>query len=525
MSVNAIKKEPLRSCVLILAPAAMLMFGSVNCAAAQSVRAETRRADTVEELQKLVPSNVKVTSAVQGLTSELVAYTRVDGVITVDNPGPSQIHFMAALPKTFNGRYFMMSQGGTGGQVPDPDPALLREGYVVASNDRGTKPAFNIDSSVWSDPVQGVNLAHRGVHAAAVATQQLTRAYYGVSSFHRYMAGCSGGGVAGWNNMRSHGADDFDGIVIGDSAPVGPTNTVQWARILQYLLNHPDGWISPALLAAAQKAIIQKYDGVDGAIDGIIQDERLIHFDEDVLRTIGFSEAQMKMFRFARADWTYRLTTPTLTMRGLPLTRLTDWTTWYFGTQPPPWTDLTPPGAPLSYLSTKAVFDALPSKPDLRKVNLDDPKVQALYARPDGSTTAPFDFRKFRDGGGKVLLYFGNDDPIGAFLPYAVPAIEGSRALEANPQDLDTWLRGFSVPGMLHCRGGVGPDDVPQQAFKAIVDWVEKGTAPQSMTAHRRDGRSFLLCPEPSRAVFSGGTKNPKSLDVNDSSNWSCKSL
>ncbi|MGE0409060.1 MAG: tannase/feruloyl esterase family alpha/beta hydrolase [Amphiplicatus sp.] len=479
---------------------------------------------TVEALQKMLPANAEVLSATTAQTPDYVQYVRVDGVVTVDDPGPWPVRFMLALPEKFNGRYFMISQGGTGGSVPDPDPGMLREGFAVAAMDRGTKPAFSTDPSVWSDPVQGLNLAHRAMHAAAVATQQLTRAYYGVSSIHRYTAGCSGGGVAGWNHMRAHGADDFEGVVIGDGSAFAPANNVQWARMLQYLLNHPEGWIPPDLMAAAEKAVIEKYDGADGAADGIIQDARLIDFDVNVLRDAGLSDAQIKAVQFANASWTYHLANSPITVRGLPITRMSDWTNWYFGTKPPPWTDLDWPEAPRAYPGTKSFFEALPGKPDLKTVNLDDPEGQTFFIRPDGSSSGPFDFHKFRDGGGKVIAYFASDDPIGSFLQYGLPALEGARALEDDPHNIGNWMRLFSIPGMLHCRGGAGPDDVPQQTLNALIAWVEKGEAPDSILAHRKDGRSFLLCPEPMRATFKGGGENADALDVNDAANWACAS-
>jgi len=486
-------------------------------AQAQTVAMAPPGRPTVEGLQPLLPANAKLLSATLAQTVSGLPYLRLDGVVTVDNPGPWPVRFSLALPERFNGRYFMTSQGGTGGRVPDPDPELLAQGFAVAAMDRGTAPAFSIDSSVWGDPVQGLNLAHRGMHAAAVATQQFTRGYYRTPSIRRYTAGCSGGGVAGWNSMRAHGAADFDGVVIGDASAIGPSNTVQWARVEQYLLRHPDGWIPPKLMAAAEAAIIQKYDAVDGAQDGIIQDERLITFDPAILRTVGFSDAQMKAFEFARSSWTYKLTTPALQVRGLPVTRVTDWTTWYFGAQPPPWADTTAAGVPRAYLSTKAVFEAAPGKPNLLTVNLDDPKVQAIYARPDGSDRAPFEFHRFRDQGGKIIAYYGADDPIGSFLTYGLPNLEGARKLEPSPERVDDWMRMFNVPGMLHCAGGVGPDDVMRQALKALIDWVEKGEPPRSIVARRRDGRTFRLCPEPMRAVFKGG-----GADVNDAANWTC---
>lgn len=80
---------------------------------------------------------------------------------------------------------------------------------------------------------------------------------------------------------------------------------------------------------------------------------------------------------------------------------------------------------------------------------------------------------------------------------------------------------------MQHCAGGIGPQDVPDQALTAITRWVEAGEAPRQMVANRVAGalpaRSFLLCAHPERAVFKGGLENRKGLDLDNAANWRCE--
>ncbi len=47
-------------------------------------------------------------------------------------------------------------------------------------------------------------------------------------------------------------------------------------------------------------------------------------------------------------------------------------------------------------------------------------------------------------------------------------------------------MRLFMIPGMAHCAGGLGPDQY--DAVTAVIDWVEKGVAPESL---RREARSW----------------------------------
>ena len=60
------------------------------------------------------------------------------------------------------------------------------------------------------------------------------------------------------------------------------------------------------------------------------------------------------------------------------------------------------------------------------------------------------------------------------------------------------------VPGMFHCRGGVGPDRL--DAMTALINWVENGTAPATITAAQVDKgkpvRTRPLCPYPQVARY-----------------------
>ena len=71
---------------------------------------------------------------------------------------------------------------------------------------------------------------------------------------------------------------------------------------------------------------------------------------------------------------------------------------------------------------------------------------------------------------------------------------------------LQSSARLFMVPGMEHCRGGDGPNQF--DAIRAIEEWVEKGKAPDRITAsHLTDDkfdRTRPLCPYPQVAKYKG---------------------
>jgi hypothetical protein len=76
----------------------------------------------------------------------------------------------------------------------------------------------------------------------------------------------------------------------------------------------------------------------------------------------------------------------------------------------------------------------------------------------------------------------------------------------ANGPDAGDFARLFMMPGVAHCGGGVGPDRIA--AVPAVIDWVERGRAPDSLLATKvvNDAvvRTRPLCPYPQVARYAG---------------------
>ena len=83
------------------------------------------------------------------------------------------------------------------------------------------------------------------------------------------------------------------------------------------------------------------------------------------------------------------------------------------------------------------------------------------------------DLQAFRTRGGKLLMTYGWADPILQPL-MGVQLLRAGR--RANGPERADFFRLFMVPGMAHCGGGIGPDQ--NDAVTAVIDWVEKGKAP-----------------------------------------------
>jgi feruloyl esterase len=87
----------------------------------------------------------------------------------------------------------------------------------------------------------------------------------------------------------------------------------------------------------------------------------------------------------------------------------------------------------------------------------------------------------------------------------AVEYYQNLAAASGGDQATHSWSRLFLVPGMGHCGGGEAALD-RFDMLGAVVDWVENGCAPDSVTATGSafPDRSRPLCPFPQHAAYAG---------------------
>ena len=113
------------------------------------------------------------------------------------------------------------------------------------------------------------------------------------------------------------------------------------------------------------------------------------------------------------------------------------------------------------------------------------------------------------------MFIHGMADPI--FSPHEM--IDYYQRLRAhNGARTEDFAKLFLVPGMGHCAGGAATDSI--DGLGALVDWVEKGQAPQSLVANGTavfPGRSRPLCAYPQHAHYKG------TGDTENASNFSCR--
>jgi hypothetical protein len=128
------------------------------------------------------------------------------------------------------------------------------------------------------------------------------------------------------------------------------------------------------------------------------------------------------------------------------------------------------------------------------------------------------DLTAFRNAGGRIVMWQGWADqlimPQGSTTYYDA----ATNFMGGGYAQTQQFYRHFMAPGVGHCGGGNGPQ--PQNLFQTVVDWVEKGTAPDRILASKAltggATQTRPLCPYPAVAKYIG------SGSTDDATNFVC---
>lgn len=510
-------------------------------------------------IQAAAPADTVITSATP--TAAPVPHCRVEGYVVTDNPGPNKVNFRLQLPdENWRNRYYFIGMGGAAGYVPSdsqiPAGNPLVQGFAVAGTDTG-HTGHILDWSFLSDPAQARDHIDRGAHVTAVATQQITRAYYGGALFYRYTSGCSGGGRMSTEAIERH-PEDYDGVLLG--APGGRSSATMLAFInaAQQMAREPGSWVSPAKFVMLDAKVTAACDEIDGAKDDIIQDHTKCKFDFDTVACADgdkpdcLTQPELKSIKAIVAG---PRSPSGLIKVGFPISNMSVWA-GFMGQVPPPWSDAatvenmarSSPGYVIGSSLAKVLFG-----PDFDVMTMDlndqatiDAWWEATrkldFGAPYSANLAPY-----RDRGGKVLMWNGVSDPCCIDTEMEQYYADAARSV-GGMDDLRQFASFYRIPGMGHCGSGTGPGDAPDVLMTELINWVEKGEAPGPVVSHRGaerlqllfadpatktvsgvlvppptgSSRDFLLCRHPEVAVFDSAKAGAPGA-VYDAANWRCK--
>ena len=475
--------------------------------------------------------------------------------MTTTNPGPNKVNFRLQLPdhNLWNKRFFFIGVGGSGGSVPTdsqvPGGNPLVKGFAVAGTDKGHQTDA-LDWSFMNDPAKALDNAHRGGHATTVASQAITKAYYGTKKMYRYHAGCSGGGDMGMRAMQYH-PEDYDGVLLGWIGgpfpdPKRDGTARNYTVMMREMTREPGAWLSPAKRTFVEQEVLKTCDAADGAKDELIWDTRQCRFDFSKLKCTGADGPTC--LTHAEVSTVTNMVNHT----SFPISNISSWD--YMGKAPPPW-DPSPTRANLATASSGYVILNGWARTHLRQPNRDilrDPLTEAELRTIEKGQIGAFvfpgkswDLSAYQKAGGKAIFYVGVGDPafphVGMENWYKVWNEKYGKAWT------DTVGRLYQVPGWGHCGGGSGPNDGADAMLQALMDWVENGAAPSGLEMHRGGDRArrlfasdapreigvtvgnsagrsrdFLVCPYPLVSVFDR-SKAAIPGAVYEAENWTCR--
>jgi feruloyl esterase len=425
---------------------------------------------------------------------EVPAHCRVSAILKPS--ADSHIEMELWMPvENWNGKFLAVGNGGWAGNIETGAMAAgLARGYATASNDTGHKGGSA--SFAVGHPEKLIDFGYRAMHEMAIQSKAIIEAFYSRAPRLSYYQGCSTGGRQGLMEAQRYPAD-FDAIIAG--APVHNMvhlNIQSVARQVD-LLREPSSVIPENKMTMFAQAVVAACDQNDGVKDGIISNPQLCKFDPQTLVCKAgdaadcLTPAQVASAKKAYAsvktksgqtvypgsspgfESGYRMPT-----QGTPLNPLFADMPRYIGRQDPNWDSST--------------FD------------LDTDLALAMKNAAYVEATDP-NLAKFKARGGKLLLYHGWADPGPA--PQNTINYVSAVTDHFGGTKQDDWMRLFLMPGMGHCRGGIGPDQA--DFLGAIEAWREKGEAPASIVASRpaNAGRTAMtrpLCPHPQVAKYIG---------------------
>jgi feruloyl esterase len=449
----------------------------------------------------------------------LPAYCRVEGVIhRRKGVGGEEfgIQFALAMPEQWNGDFLMQGGAGGNGIVYPPlglvaagdKPALMR-GYAVVSTDTGHKSHNGtFDFGFMKDQQAYLDFAYRANAEVAALAKQIVATYYGKPAAYSYFTGCSTGGREGMV-LSQRFPDDFDGIIVGDPAMrTGLSNLAisGWipAAFNQIAPMDADGKpiITQAITDDDRKlimdALMKQCGAQDGLADGLISDPLACHFDPDSLACKPGQTASClapekaaaikKAFGGVKTSEGVQVYPGFLYDSGIAATA---------GIR-----GILVPGPGLFGPASTAT-----------EIDVDTEAIKNIQPLVDSTST---NLSTFAAHGGKLIFFHGDSDPW--FSPLdTFDYFKNMTAANGGPDDVSKWSQFYFVPGMSHCGGGPSLDQF--DLLGALSKWVEKGIAPQSVTATGKafPGRSRPLCPYPGHAQYKGQG------NTEDAHNFECR--
>ena len=473
-------------------------------------------------------------------------YCLVSGKIGPIDPKAPPIRFQVALPTAWNSKAVMKGGGGFDGMIysvatgpVDTEGAVtpLGRGYAVFAGDGGNQQLSPAAAGLFMSNEEALrNWLGDALKKERDASIAVVEAAYGRKPTRSYFLGNSTGGREALQIAAMYPAD-WDGVV--SSSPAAPVTT----QILGYLaaaraFAAPGAYLSMAKRRLLFQAALAACDGLDGARDGLISDQKGCEraFDPASAKLDGapvrcpngvdagdtcLSDAQLTALRKMnnRLPFNFHLVSGAKSFAGYnPYTTDLTQTVYGMGTTPIAY-PITPFMGNFAYAASRFISYGVAGAPAFNVLTIDPSnpgRFAARFSSLSASDAAMFDMGGFAAKGGKIILAHGMEDLI---TPYRVTE-DYYHALEDRLGDakVASFLRFYLVPGWGHDRGGKS-FRIQWDQLTALENWVEKGVDPKSDLVATDQagvpGRARPLCAYPTWPKFRGG-------DVNSATSFAC---
>ncbi|OAF98543.1 putative feruloyl esterase [Paraphaeosphaeria sporulosa] len=408
--------------------------------------------------------------------------------ILVDTSANSSMTLEAWLPKAWTGRFLSGGNGGLSGCIQYTDLSYgSSSGFATVSGNNGHNGSSG--APFYTHPEVLEDYSYRAIYVGSIVGKQIAQAFYGRDASKSYFMGCSGGGRQGFKLAQSF-PEVFDGIIAAAPA-LDFDSFIAWGAQLSSIAGFDTNsteFISESLWKAIHEEVLDQCDGLDGALDGIIEDTDLCHPQYERLICNETANDSSKCLTRAQVGKVRALYEPLYNDNGSllypklqPGTETTSFDTYFSGTLSSLFSDW------FKYVVYNPTFDTETlSREDL---------IAAASYDPYNISTSKSDLSAFERRGGKLLTLHGFEDNI---IPTDISTSYYHRVSEAMsrpPSSLDEFYRYFRVSGLSHCALGNGAYSVGMYSFglipnameqdpddnvlSRIVAWVERGEAPE----------------------------------------------
>lgn len=524
------------------------------------------------DLTGLSLTNTQIISATE-VTSSSGDYCNVIGVIDKRISAQDPDHFTYGigfelnLPDAWVGRFEMQGGGGTDGSVSSPQGDLgteLSQGWAVAADDGGHEDAPGNPAFDWIDDDSNeggtahfgldeqarIDYGYKAIAKTTEISKQIISHYYGQGPEYSYLCGCSNGGRDAMVAAQRD-PDMFDGLVAGNPGFDLPRagiaeawNEQQLAPLATSTDSNGQPYLPPTFppqdLEIASAAILSACDGLDGLVDGIIDDytgctNELIypalaaytcspggahgntpHGGQCL--TAGQVAALKSIYAGPRNSKGWPLYSGWFWDAGIwdpPSAFGLGWSGWIVSFFGPPNTNtalnLTLGGGAVPMIFTNPPVVTPVSGPNSQEAFIFhynfDTDAPTIFETTPAYPQSPMDFmtgtpfgpspflQRFKQHGGKMIMYDSVND--GVFSGVDLIGYYDLLGLVMGGDARD-FARLFMIPNMAHCGGGPATNSFNANLLNAITGWVENGIAPDKIIAANTNTTS----PFPSGAPF-----------------------